>query len=241
MTVTDVEKFLSRLAPPAFAADWDNTGLLVGDPSGPADRILTCLTVTPPVVAEAVADCRFVYATTARSRDMPKPVAGPGEAALRLRALAAAGTPAAVLFGRERVGLLNEEIGLADAILTVPVDPDFASLNIAQAVLVIAYEWRRQTDLGSKLLFSETVAEPATKGELLKLFEHLEGALDEAGFFTAPDKRPTVINNLRAMLSRGTLSAQEVRTLHGVISSIERKHERPKKNRPGKGQEGEPV
>ena len=125
----------------------------------------------------------------------------------------------------------------ADAIVTLPVEAAFASLNIAQAVLIIAYEWRRQTDLGNKLLFSETVAEPATKGELLGLFEHLEEALDEAGFFTAPDKRPTVINNLRAMLSRGTLSAQEVRTLHGVISSLERKHERPKANRPKKGQE----
>ena len=71
--------------------------------------------------------------------------------------------------------------------------------------------------------------------------DYLMGSLDEAGFFTAPDKRPTVINNLRAMLSRGTLSGQEVRTLHGVISSIERKHLRPKANRPNKGQEGEPV
>ena len=133
------------------------------------------------------------------------------------------------------------ELALSDAIVTLPVEAAFASLNIAQAVLIMAYEWRRQTDLGKELLFTETVAEPATKGELLNFFEHLEAALDEAGFFTAPDKRPTVVMNIRAMLSRGTLSGQEVRTLHGVISSIERKHERPKANRPNGGQKGEPV
>ena len=85
-----------------------------------------------------------------------------------------------------------------------------------------------------------TTLEPATKAELVGLFEHLEEALDRTGFFTAPDKRPTVVNNLRTMLSRGTFSAQEVRTLRGVISSIERKHERPKANRPNTGQAGEP-
>jgi len=183
----------------------------------------------------------LVYATTARRRDLQKPVLGPEEASRRVIAHIDTGAKAGILFGRERWGLYNEEVALSDAIVTLPVEAAFASLNIAQAVLIIAYEWRRQTDLGNKLLFSETVAEPATKGELLKLFEHLEQSLEDAGFFTAPDKRPTVVNNLRAMLSRGTLSGQEVRTLHGVISSIERKHERPKANRPSKGQAGDPV
>jgi len=168
-------------------------------------------------------------------------VLGPEEASQRVIAHIGTGAKAGILFGRERWGLYNEEVALSDAIVTLPVEAAFASLNIAQAVLIIAYEWRRQTDLGNKLLFSETVAEPATKGELLKLFEHLEQSLEDAGFFTATDKRPTVVNNLRAMLSRGTLSGQEVRTLHGVISSIERKHERPKANRPSKGQAGDPV
>jgi tRNA/rRNA methyltransferase len=191
---------------------------------------------------EAIADLSLVYATTARRRDLQKPVLGPEEASQRVIGhIAKGGSGAGFLFGRERWGLYNEEVALADAIVTLPVEAAFASLNIAQAVLIIAYEWRRQTDLGKELLFAETVSEPATKGELTQLFEHLEASLDEAGFFTAPDKRPTVINNLRAMLSRGTLSAQEVRTLHGVISSIERKHLRPKVNRPAKGQGGEPT
>jgi tRNA/rRNA methyltransferase len=194
-----------------------------------------------PTTEEAIADLSLVYATTARRRDLQKPVLGPEEAAQRTIAHIATGAGAGIMFGRERWGLYNEEVALSDAIVTLPVEAAFASLNIAQAVLVIAYEWRRQSDFGKELLFAETVAEPATKGQLLQLFTHLEDALDEAGFFTAPDKRPTVINNIRAMLSRGTLSAQEVRTFHGVISSIERKHERPKKNRPDKGQDGEPV
>jgi len=192
-------------------------------------------------VEEAIADLSLVYATTARRRDMQKPVLGPEEASQRVISHIASGHGAGILFGREKWGLNNEEVAISDAIVTLPVEAAFASLNIAQAVLIMAYEWRRQTDLGKELLFTETVAEPATKAELLKLFEHLEQSLDEAGFFTAPDKRPTVINNLRAMLGRGAFSAQEVRTLHGVISSIERKHQRPKANRPNKGQDGEPV
>ncbi|HVY52845.1 MAG TPA: RNA methyltransferase [Devosia sp.] len=205
-----------------------------------ADHVIDKVRVYPTTQA-AIADLSLVFATTARRRDLQKPVLGPEEAAHRTIAHISTGARAGILFGRERWGLYNEEVALADAIVTLPVEPAFASLNIAQAVLILAYEWRRQSEFGKDLLFSETVSEPATKGELLKLFEHLEQALDDAGFFTAPDKRPTVVTNLRAMLSRGALSGQEVRTLHGVISSIERKHERPKKNRPNKGQQGEPV
>ena len=205
-----------------------------------AEHVLDKVRVFPTTEA-AIADLSLVYATTARRRDLQKPVLGPEEASQRVIGHIATGAGAGILFGRERWGLYNEEVAISDAIVTLPVEAAFASLNIAQAVLIFAYEWRRQTDLGKELLFTETVAEPATKGELLKLFEHLEESLDEAGFFTAPDKRPTVINNLRAMLSRGTLSGQEVRTLHGVISSIERKHLRPKPNRPGRKRDGEPV
>jgi len=179
----------------------------------------------------AIADLSLVFATTARRRDLQKPVFGPEEASQRLITHIAGGNGAGLLFGRERWGLYNEEVALADAIVTLPVEAAFASLNIAQAVLVLAYEWRRQSDLGSSLPFEDMLADLATKHELLGLFEHLEEALDRAGFFTAPDKRPTVVNNLRAMLSRGSLSSQEVRTLRGVISSIDRKHERPNPNR----------
>ncbi|MEO6395165.1 MAG: RNA methyltransferase [Devosia sp.] len=205
-----------------------------------ADHVISKVRVFETLDA-AIADLSLVYATTARRRDLQKPVFGPEEAAQRVIGHIEGGKGAGLLFGRERWGLYNEEIAVADAIVTLPVEAAFASLNIAQAVLIVAYEWRRQTDLGNRLLFAETVTDPATKAQLFGLFEHLEEALDGAGFFTAPDKRPTVINNIRAMLSRGTLSAQEVRTLRGIISSIDRKHQRPKTNRPTKGNTGEPA
>jgi tRNA/rRNA methyltransferase len=180
---------------------------------------------------EAVADLSLLYATTARRRDLQKPVLGPDDAARNLVAHIGAGAGAGLLFGRERWGLENDEVALADAIVTLPVEAAFASLNIAQAVLILAYEWRRQTGLGVSLPFAAELAEPASKGELAGLFDHLEDALDRAGFFTAADKRPTVVNNIRTMLTRASFSAQEVRTLRGVISSIDRKHERPNPNR----------
>jgi tRNA/rRNA methyltransferase len=182
----------------------------------------------------AIADLSLVYATTARRRDLQKPVLGPEEASQRVIAHIDTGAKAGILFGREKCGLFNEEVAVCDAIVTLPVEAAFASLNIAQAVLIMAYEWRRQTDLGQQLLFAETVSEPATREQVIGFFGQLENALDRSGFFTAPDKRPTVINNIRAMFSRGPLSAQEVRTLRGIISSLDRKHERPKPNRPAK-------
>lgn len=180
---------------------------------------------------EAIADLTLVLATTARSRDMQKQVIGPDEAATRMAAQIAMGKGVGLLFGRERWGLLNEEVALADSIVTLPVEPAFASLNIAQAVLLMAYEWRRHSALGAQLPFSDAMAEVAPREELIGLFGHLESTLDGSGFFTAPDKRPTVINNLRTMLERGKFTSQEIRTLRGVISSIDRRHERPNPNR----------
>ncbi len=205
-----------------------------------ADHVISRVRVFETTEA-AIADLSLVYATTARRRDLQKPVLGPEEAAQRVISHIAGGAGAGILFGRERWGLYNEEVALSDAIVTLPVEAAFASLNIAQAVLILAYEWRRQSDLGQQLLFTDMLADAATKSELVGLFEHLEDALDRAGFFTAPDKRPTVIHNLRTMLGRGTFSAQEVRTLRGVISAIDRKHERPKPNRPLKISPEEPT
>lgn len=195
-----------------------------------ADHVLSKVQVFA-TVEEAVADLTLIYATTARRRDLQKEVFGPDEAGKRMVAHIAGGAKAGLLFGRERWGLYNEEVALSDAIVTLPVEAAFASLNIAQAVLVLAYEWRRQSELGAELPFADLLHDVAPRAELFQLFQHLEDALDEAGFFTAPDKKPKVINNLHAMFTRAGLSSQEVRTLHGVISSIERKHERPKTNR----------
>ena len=180
---------------------------------------------------EAIADLTLVYATTARSRDMQKEVIGPDEAGRRMAGHIAGGQGAGLLFGRERWGLLNEEVALADMIVTLPVEPAFASLNIAQAVLILAYEWRRQSGQADVLPFGSGLADVAPKSELVGLFEHLEGVLDQTGFFTTPDKRPSMVNNLRTALTRGNFSSQEIRTLRGVISSIDRRHERPNPNR----------
>jgi len=180
---------------------------------------------------EAIADLSLVYATTARSRDLQKDVLGPDEAAANLASHISLGKGAGLLFGREKWGLLNEEVALADAIVTLPVEPAFASLNIAQAVLLLAYEWRRHRDAGAALPFGNTMADVAPREELVGLFGHLETTLDGSGFFTAPDKRPTVVNNLRTMLERGKFTSQEIRTLRGVISSIDRRHQRPNPNR----------
>ncbi|KQX34124.1 RNA methyltransferase [Devosia sp. Root436] len=180
---------------------------------------------------EAIADLTLVLATTARSRDLQKEVIGPDEAAQRMASQIGIGKSVGLLFGREKWGLLNEEVALADTIVTLPVEPAFASLNIAQAVLLLAYEWRRHSDLGAALPFTDGMADVAPREELIGLFGHLETTLDGSGFFTAPDKRPTVINNLRTMLERGKFTSQEIRTLRGVISSIDRRHERPNPNR----------
>jgi tRNA/rRNA methyltransferase len=194
-----------------------------------ADHVIDRVTVYETTEA-AIADLSLVYATTARRRDMQKAVYGPEEASQRVIAHIAGGARAGILFGREKWGLLNEEIALADAIVTLPVEAAFASLNIAQAVLIMAYEWRRQSDFGV-LPFGDSLVDVAPRSELIGLFGHLEEALDRSGFFTAPDKRPNVIDNLRTMLTRGNFTSQEIRTFRGIISSIDRKHERPNPNR----------
>lgn len=182
-------------------------------------------------VEDAISDLSMVLATTARQRDLQKPVHGLEEAAQRVVSHIETGAGAGILFGREKWGLYNEEISLADAIVTFPVEAAFASLNIAQAVLLMSYEWRHQADKGEVLPFSGGLDPVAPREELLGLFGHLEETLDRTGFFKTADKRPTMVNNLRAVFTRAGMTSQEIRTLRGVISSIDRAHLR---QRPGK-------
>lgn len=194
-----------------------------------ADHVIERVQVFDTVEA-AIADLSLVFATTARKREMLKPVIGPDEAANRMVAHIAGGAGAGLLFGRERWGLNNDEVALSDAIVTLPVEAAFASLNIAQAVLVLAYEWRR-AGANDALLFEQDDVPLASKANLVGMFEQLEAALDESGFFKTAEKRPTVVANLRAMLGRSGFSEQEVRTLRGVIASLVRRHEKPSPNR----------
>lgn len=171
--------------------------------------------------AEAVEDLSFIVATTARQREMVKPVFTPSGAAKEMRALMGAGEKAGILFGREAVGLHNDDVALADAILNVPLNPAFSSLNLAQCVLLVGYEWYQ---LGSETpeayLSSRKETRPADKGELVGFFEHLEGALEESGFLYPPEKSPAMIRNIRNLFQRTGLTEQEIRTLRGVIASL---------------------
>ncbi len=196
-----------------------------------ADHVIAATRVFDSVEA-AIADLGFVYATTARDRDLTKEVVGPVEAGRRLRGFAAQSVKTGLLFGRERWGLDNDEIALADQILTLPVVPEFASLNIAQAVLVIAYEWRKagfEAEDGGLPFGMPERSPPATKEELVHLFEHLESALDERSFFRPAEKREPMVRNLRAIFQRVQLTAQEVRTLRGIIATLEGRPTRPTK------------
>lgn len=179
---------------------------------------------------EAIEDLTLVLATTARSRDMVKLVETPKSGVVRLAAEIAKGQKAGVLFGAEKAGLKNDDVALADAVLAVPVNPGFASLNLAQAVLLIGYEWFGRegggVDAAPKLHLGET--RPATKGELVGLFEHLERELDEAGFLKPVEKRPSMVRSIRNLFQREGLTEQDVRTLRGVVSSLTRTHERRK-------------
>jgi tRNA/rRNA methyltransferase len=170
---------------------------------------------------DALADATLVLAATARPRGMEKPVWGPREAAVNLRAALAAGERPVVMFGPEAAGMESDEIARADAILTLPVNPGFASLNLANAVTVFAYaiaEARQETD--APTWFRETTDEPATQEELEKLFQHLEEELEHGRFFHPPDKAPLVKRNLRAMFLRAKLTGQEARTFRGVIKAL---------------------
>ena len=195
-----------------------------------ADHVIERVRVFETVEA-AIADLSLVHATTARRRDMQKEVLGPEESARRIASHIGTGAGAGLLFGRERWGLYNEEVALADSIVTLPVEPAFASLNIAQAVLLMSYEWRRQSEAGIALPFDGGLDASAPREELLGFFGQLEETLDRTGFFKTQDKRPTMITNLRAVFARAGLTSQEIRTLRGVISSIDRMHERQRPNR----------
>ncbi|MBP2230275.1 tRNA/rRNA methyltransferase [Azospirillum agricola] len=170
--------------------------------------------------AEAVADLEAVFATTARSRDMIQRFVTPRVAAEEMRDRHNAGHRVGVMFGPERTGLVNDDLTLAQTLVTVPLNPAFASLNLGQAVLLIGYEWFQTGDLPPERFLHTGQTRPATKGELVNFFEHLEGALDRTGFFTSPEKRPSMVRTLRNALERMDMTEQEVRTFHGVIAAL---------------------
>jgi tRNA/rRNA methyltransferase len=171
---------------------------------------------------DAIADLERVYATTARDRDLIKPVFVPETAIAEARGLEASGARVGVLFGGERSGLNNDDVSLANAILTVPVNPSFASINLAQAVLLVGYEYFRQTANAEPVIPATAQEDLAPAAEVIGFYEHLERELDTHGFLYPPEKRPAMVRNIRAMFQRADLTLQEVRTLRGIITALVR-------------------
>ena len=183
-----------------------------------ADRVLDNAVLYDSLGA-AIGDCNFVLAATARNHDQAKPVIGADAAAAEAAPRVAAGETVAIVFGRERNGLENYEVGMADRIVTLPVNPAFASLNLAQAVVIIGYEWVKRA--GGALPFAmPEKSPPAAKQQLAAFFADLEHELEKVEFFRPEEKRGTMSVNLRNIFQRMAPSQQDVRTLHGVIMAI---------------------
>jgi tRNA/rRNA methyltransferase len=170
---------------------------------------------------DAIADLQLVLATTARPRETLLPVHTPREAARQLRASSDAGWRSGLLFGGERAGLGTADVALCQAIVTIPVDTRFHSLNLAQAVAINAYEWRLTVDAEAPPSFREGPP-PAGQEAVLGLYEQLEAELETAGFFHPPEKRASMVRNLRVAFGRAHLSDQEVRTFRGVVTALSR-------------------
>lgn len=169
---------------------------------------------------EAAGDLNFILATTARDRGITKEVLTPAEAARRLRAAAVKGGKTGIVFGNERAGLDNDEISLADAVITVPT-ADFASLNLGQAVLLCVYEWFRAGDTTPPATIEHgPIHRAPTREEVFGLFDHLERELVESGFLYPPDKQAHMIRAIRATIHRARLTHQEVQTLRGMIVAL---------------------
>jgi len=173
-----------------------------------------------PSVAAAIGDLVHVYAATARDRYMVKRELTPRRAAEEMHGFVAAGEACGVLFGPERTGLLNDHIALADTVVSVPLNPAFASLNLAQAVLIVGYEWFTARAEPRPEIMHRGHSRAASKEELLRFFEHFEEALVDSGFLRHAEKRPSMTRNLRNLFQRAECTEQELRTLHGVITAF---------------------
>lgn len=215
---------LSSLRLVAPVHGWPNEHAI--KPSAGAKVVLDAVKVFDNT-RQAVADLSHVYATTARDRDMTKRVLTAQAAAHEMRCVIEAGGKPGMIFGRESWGLSNDDIALADTLVTIPLNPAFRSLNLAQAVLLMGYEWFQSGDRTKKVdTRIPKNTRLANKDELVGLFEHLEMELDNCGFLRPPEKRPTMVNNIRNIFQRANMTEQEVRTFRGIISGLVRRHER---------------
>jgi tRNA/rRNA methyltransferase len=187
--------------------------------SGAAAPVLGRATLAA-TTAEACADLGFVFATTARDRALTKLVLTPEQAMAEARALSAGGERVGILFGPERAGLGNDDVVRANAVISVPVNPAFGSLNLAQCVLLVAYEWRRQAAGPPAADYRLAGGRRATGLEVDRFVAHLTERLDAAGFFFPPEKRASMVANLDNLVRRAPLTDADIRTLHGIVRAL---------------------
>ena len=188
--------------------------------SSGADAVLDNAKVFETLEA-AIADLCYIYATTSRTHDMVNRIMTPRAAIPDMVERMASGQQVGVMFGRERTGLVNDQIVLANAKITIPLNPEFSSLNLAQCVLLIGYEWYQAHDkTPDNHIHMGASTRPANREEYLNFFKRLEGELETAGFFVAEDMRPTMLRSLQNMLQRAEMTEQEIRTWHGVIAAL---------------------
>lgn len=193
--------------------------------SGAAGKVLDHAGVMPST-AKAIGDCTYVFATTARQRGLTKPIVSPERAMAEARAIHAQGGKVGVLFGPERAGLENEDVALANALISVPVNPDFPSLNLAQCVLLCSYEWQRLSGEVEDMVMEMAKTDFATGQDIEKLGDHFEERLGEAGFFFPEEKAAYMKINLRNLWARLPLTRADVQMLHGVLRQMVRWAER---------------
>lgn len=191
---------------------WPNPD--AGPAASGADVVLEGATLCE-TTAEAIADCSLVYASTVRRRDLVMPVVGPDEMAREMRAT---NGRSAILFGPERSGLETEDVALASRIVTVPINPEFGSLNLAQAVILLAYEWSRGADLAQPT--AKEIEPPAVMAELEGLIGQLEGALREADYFHPPERTSATRATIRTILTKPLWSSREIQALRGIIRAL---------------------
>src|SRR5438477_1760358 len=196
---------------------WPNVGAQRA--AAGADHILDRVELFD-TVEQAVADCTLLFSTTARAHDQAKPVVGPEAAAREIAAEITGGGTVGILFGRERYGLQNEEVALANRIVTFPVNPSFASLNLAQAVLLIGYEWFKLATTGALPFAMPERSERASQHQMQAFFDNLVRELDEVEFLRPAEKRETMLVNLRNIFTRMEPTKQDMHTLHGVVMAI---------------------
>jgi len=203
-----------RLVAPDFG--WPNAKAVAAATG--AHAVMNGVTIHRSVAA-AADDLHHLYATTSRPRDLRKPVMGPVAACEAIIGQMAAGRRAGLLFGPERTGLDNDEVALADAVLTVPLNPQFSSLNVAQAVLLCVYQWHACVSSAPPVALHEA-DRPATKGEVQAMLDHLLSELDDAGYFRSESRRKTLARTVTMMFERRQLSGPEVQLMRGIIKEL---------------------